>query len=330
MAVPLTELGFTPKDVEPGPGKYAVGLPGQGGTLIGAGLSEYNTYESTRNLFELAESVVASEIPGFSVKDLVFQGPQGALETTLNNHVANTTIYLAKYEALREDHPNAPLPDVIMPVSMGECAALAISGVLPKEDALRVAVKRGMATEKGGREFPGCMASVLNLRGGSAQLLEVCAQVRNEMGGIVDVSNINSENELVISGEVAMVEEVMSRLGKDARKTFKLPISFASHCGLMENASVEFAQAIEEIEFKDPEIPWVMNGEVVTTGVEIKRRIVAGLKMMVNVKASLQKLQELGIAGLIEMSPKPLNDEVKSTFERYAKTASPDLEVLLR
>ena len=52
--------------------------------------------------------------------------------------------------------------------------------------------------------------------------------------------------------------------------------------------------------------------------------------MMVNVKASLQKLQELGIAGLIEMSPKPLNDEVKSTFERYAKTASPDLEVLLR
>ncbi len=329
MSVPPSETGRI-VDNEPGPGKYAIGLPGQGGTLVEAGLHEYKTSSSAEEVFETAERIVAEEIPGFSVKDLVFNGPQQALETTLNNHIANTAIYLAKYHALKEERPDAPEPDVIMPVSMGECAALEISGVLSQEDTFKVAVRRGMATEKGGKEFPGCMASILNLRGGSSQLLEVCRVVREEKGGVVDVSNINSENELVISGEVALVEEVMSRLGKDARKMFKLPISFASHCALMENASQEFAQAIEDMEFKDPKIPWVMNGEVVTTGDEIKRRMIEGLKTMVNVKGSLQKLQELGIAGLIEMSPKPVTDEVKSTFERYAKTASPELQVLLR
>ncbi len=318
------------KESEPGPGKYAIGLPGQGGTVVEAGLLEYNSYPSAREVFETAEKITAEQIPGYSVKDLVFQGPQQALETTLNNHIANTTIYLAKYHALKEEHPDAPKPDIIMPVSMGECAALEISGVLSREDTFKVAIERGKATEKGGEEYPGCMASILNLRGGSAQLLEVCRQVREDTGGIVDVSNINSENELVISGGVSQVEEVMSRLGRDARKMFKLPISFASHCALMENASDEFAQAIQDIEFGDPEIPWVMNGEVVTTGAEIKRRMIEGLKTMVNVKASLQKLQELGIAGLIETSPKPVSDETKSTFERYAKTAAPDLQVLLR
>jgi len=319
------------QDAEPLPQLYAIGLPGQGGTILGAAQLEAKKSTEVAEIFQMANQVARTEFPDLSISQLVFHGPQEKLDETLVNHLANTAIYLAKYKTLQREHPNSPDPTVVVPSSMGECASLAISGVLSDEGAMKVALERGKATEKGGREFPGKMASILNLPGGLKMLDEICNEVSHEMDGIVSLSNINSENELVISGQEALVEAVIKKTMENrVRKAFMLPISFGSHCALMENAAAEFAEAIKDIEFADPKMPWVMNGEVVTTGAEIKERMVKGLTTTVNLKASLEMLKELGIPVLYEMVPKPLDDKTKASFGRFAGSVNPELQVLFR
>jgi malonyl CoA-acyl carrier protein transacylase len=191
------------------------------------------------------------------------------------------------------------------------------------EEALQIAIKRGQATERVGKENPGCMASILDLKGGLPQLEELLGEVRADMGGIVDVSNVYTDKDLVISGQIPQVEEALRRL-EGVRKAYKLPISFASHCGLMDEASEEFGQEIAEFEFADPQMPWIMNGELVLKGPEIKRRMVEGLKKRINVKDSFALIKERGIPVMYEMSPKA---EEKSIFERYAKSVTPELVI---
>src|SRR5690606_21684417 len=106
-----------------------------------------------------------------------------------------------------------------------------------------------------GLERPGTMAAVLGLP--DAAVEEVCGRVR---AGTCEPANFNAEGQVVISGDVAGVEEGM-RLAKEAgaKRVMPLEVSGAFHSSLMEPAAAEFAAWLERVELRDPEVPVVSN-----------------------------------------------------------------------
>ena len=111
------------RETEPLPMRYAIGIAGQGGTSIGEFfLHEYDRSPAFREGLDIAESVLGNAIPGFSIQRLCFEETpenQKQVEQTLFSHLANTTIYVAKYKAFREEFPNSNDAEFILPQSAG-------------------------------------------------------------------------------------------------------------------------------------------------------------------------------------------------------------------
>src|SRR3982751_1828156 len=108
-----------------------------------------------------------------------------------------------------------------------------------------------------GTARPGTMAAILGTTTTSVE--EICAQA-SKTAGLVVPANFNTDEQVVISGEVSGVERAME-LAKEAgaKRAVKLPVSGAFHSPLMEPAVVGFTDAIATSAFTDPLFPVYSN-----------------------------------------------------------------------
>lgn len=316
------------REAEPLPMRYAIGIAGQGGTSIGEFfLHEYERSSAFREVFDTAGSVLSSTIPGFSIQRLCFEETpenQKQVEQTLFSHLANTTIYVAKYKAFREEFPNSNDAEFILPQSAGECAALAISGMVPFETALLVAKKRGELTERAAQQNPGKMVYVKGLSGGYERLAQVCSQVSEEMQGVVAVSNKNSPSVQIFSGQNELVEEVKRRID---RKVIDLPISFGSHCALMNPMLEEWGEFLRSISMDRPRMKWILNGTTTQDPERIVDRMTVGPTQLVDWESSVQELDRQGIGTMAEMTP---NVQRRIVVGRFTQDTIPEFKIIAR
>jgi [acyl-carrier-protein] S-malonyltransferase len=101
------------------------------------------------------------------------------------------------------------------------------------------------------------MAAILGTT--SVPIAELCERATREAALVVP-ANYNSDDQTVVSGEIAGVERVME-LAKEsgAKRAIKLPVSGAFHSPLMEPAVVGLTNAIATSAFTDPEFPVYSN-----------------------------------------------------------------------
>ena len=162
-------------------------FPGQGAQHPGMGQSLYDNSAAAREIFDCA-----SEIVGYSFSDLCFQSDKEELSRTVNSQIAIFTCSMAGLAALREHGVQI---DACAGFSLGEYTALAASGVLSLEDAIRLVQRRGELMQQAADSTDGCMAAVLGLD--DATVEQICAQIE----GIVLPVNYNCDGQLVIAGE---------------------------------------------------------------------------------------------------------------------------------
>jgi [acyl-carrier-protein] S-malonyltransferase len=76
----------------------------------------------------------------------------------------------------------------------------------------------------------------------------------------VDVANLNSPGQIVLSGEASKIAQAVS-LAKEygARKAVELQVAGAFHSRLMESAYLELQKVLAETTIKSPEVPVVCN-----------------------------------------------------------------------
>jgi [acyl-carrier-protein] S-malonyltransferase len=121
-----------------------------------------------------------------------------------------------------------------------------------------------------GTSRPGTMAAILGTT--STPIEDICARASKEKGLVVP-ANFNTDEQVVISGEIAGVERAME-LAKEAgaKRAVKLPVSGAFHSPLMEPAVVGLTDAIATSAFTDPAFPVFSNvtADASTTAVEAK------------------------------------------------------------
>lgn len=241
---------------------------------------------------------VADEVLGFSLSRLMAEGPEDELTATKNAQPALLAHSVAVLRAVE---------DRLAPVgmaaghSLGEFSAHVAAGTLTFEDALKAVRVRGELMQDAGRTRPGTMAAVLGLDDHSVE--DVCTRVER---GVCVPANFNSRGQVVISGDVAAVDEAME-LAKDAgaRKAVLLNVSGAFHSPLMEPAAEGLRSHLESVPFTDPSFPVYSNAtaEPVTSGEIARELLVKQLTSPVRWVSSVSRMVTNGADRFLELGP---------------------------
>ncbi len=273
-------------------------FPGQGSQVVGMGKDLYEKSPAARATID-----EANEILGTDFSALMFDGPAEELNDTFNAQPALLTVSIAALRALIEqagDEGVSLQPVVAAGHSLGEFTALVAAGSLHFPDMLRVVRERGRLMAAAGTERPGGMAAVLGLD--DETLRGVCEEA--SVAGIINVANANCPGQIVISGEVAALEQAMEGAkAAGARRVARLPVSIASHSPLMEDVSRQLKAITDELPWQTPAYPIVGNvsAQPITTVDEIRAELEHHVERPVNWTASVETMIGLGADTFVEL-----------------------------
>lgn len=272
--------------------KIAFLFPGQGSQSVGMGKDLYENFDSSKNVFDTADSVL-----GKSISSICFDGPEEDLKQTVNTQPAIVTMSIAAMEALKSELDIKP--DFAAGHSLGEYCAMYAAGVMSLENTLKAIQKRAdlMAATKGGS-----MAAVLNateeqLKAGLAEGSKI---------GYVDVANYNSPAQVVITGDENAVKAAGDyMIANGVRRVVPLAVSGAFHSKFMENAGKEFASFISGVELNNASIPVITNvdAELTTSSEDFKEKMPRQIYSSVHWAQTIEKMVSEGVEIFIEIGP---------------------------
>jgi [acyl-carrier-protein] S-malonyltransferase len=190
----------------------------------------------------------ADDTLGFALSDVIFHGPEAALQET---PVQQPAILLTSIVYLRALRHRGLLPDAdyVAGHSLGEYAAMVAAGSLAFQDALRLVRRRGELMQEHGA---GTMAAILGLAAGDV------AAIARDAG--VEVANFNTPVQTTVSGSVAAVEQAIA-LAKErgAKRALLLPVSGAFHSTLMAPVAEAMRPLIDRTAVQAGRVPLVAN-----------------------------------------------------------------------
>lgn len=205
---------------------------------------------------------------GYDLSRLCFEGPADELTATRNAQPA-LFAHGAALWALVKDALH-PLVRAAAGHSLGEFTAYHAADAVSLPGAARLVRRRGELMFDTGAARPGTMAAILGTT--TTSIDEICKRATKEAGMVVP-ANYNTDEQTVISGEIAGVERAME-LAREAgaKRALKLPVSGAFHSPLMQPAVVGLTDAIATSAFTDPLFPVFSNvtADASTTAVGAK------------------------------------------------------------
>jgi [acyl-carrier-protein] S-malonyltransferase len=210
--------------------------------------------------------------------------------------------------------------------SLGEYTALAVAGVLDVEDTAKLVSARGQFMQDACDRNPGTMAAVLGL---DEMTME---EIARETGTYV--SNVNTEEQIVISGERISVAQALDLASaRGAKKVIPLKVGGAFHSGLMEPARDGLIEAINNLTFRNPDVPIIANcnGMPLTTADSVKEELIAQICECVHWKKSMDYMIASGISNFIEVGPgRALSGMLKRINRDVKVTSVGDMDSILR
>ncbi|MGN0402711.1 MAG: ACP S-malonyltransferase [Acetatifactor sp.] len=265
-------------------------FPGQGAQYCGMGKDFYDTYETARKVYELAE-----EATGLNIADLCFTENE-QLNITEFTQIAMLTTEVAILKVIEEKGVKA---QCCAGLSLGEYGALAACGAMELKDLFRLIRSRGIFMQEA---YPvgGAMTAVLGLDA------ETIKQVCEETEGVVSIANDNCPGQIVITGEEKAVQAAAASLQeKGAKRCVPLKVSGPFHSKLLEGAGEKLAEELKGVAVHTPKIPYYCNVEAaaVTDSESIKELLAKQVSGTVRWRESVEKMIADGTDTFIEIGP---------------------------
>jgi [acyl-carrier-protein] S-malonyltransferase len=219
-------------------------FPGQGSQEMGMGKAFYGASPAAKQALDWAEAT----LPG--LQKLMWEGPEDELKLTANQQPALLAVGYAAYLAYREAGGIAP--NFAAGHSLGEWTAHVAAGTLELEDALRLVRKRGQYMQEAVPVGVGAMAAVIRLPLDS---------IKQAIAGIagVEIANLNSPEQTVISGTAQGVAEASEALKAAKGRVVPLQVSAPFHSTLMRPAQDRLAQDLALVKLHTPQLPVYSN-----------------------------------------------------------------------
>jgi [acyl-carrier-protein] S-malonyltransferase len=270
---------------------------------------------------------------GADLSRLCFEGPADELTATRNAQPAlfahGAAVWALTKDALKP-HVRAAAGH-----SLGEFTAYHAADAISLPGAARLVRRRGELMFETGTTRPGTMAAIL---GTTTSPIEAICERASRESGLVVPANFNTDEQIVISGEIAGVERAME-LAKDAgaKRAIRLPVSGAFHSPLMEPAVVGLTNAIATSAFTDPVFPVFSNvtADASTTATDGKDLLLRQLTSPVRWAAEMRNLAgHFPDALYLEMGPGNVLTGLMGRLVKGAKTfacgTAPEVDKLLQ
>lgn len=260
-------------------------FPGQGSQKPGMGKDLAAAFPAAHDAFQHIDDALGS-----ALSSLCFDGPADELTLTSNAQPALFAHGAAAWAVVRDI-----IADRIVAAaghSLGELTAHYAAGSFARDAGAKLVRTRGEIMRDIGAARPGTMAAVLGRM--STPIEAVCEQATREAGVVVP-ANYNTDEQIVVSGEVAGVERAME-LAKEAgaKRAIRLAVSGAFHSPLMQPAEIAFSGAIKGTTFVDPGFPVFSNvtAEPCTAAADARTLLLRQLTSPVRWSAEVRAMAE--------------------------------------
>ena len=299
---------------------FSVIFPGQGSQLVGMGKDLHNKYSLVQDLFQEADDTL-----GFSLSDLILNGPKEELDLTENTQPAIFLISYSIFKLIKKEF-NIDLnkASFFAGHSLGEYSALASAGVLSFSDTLKILKIRGKAMQSSVPKGVGGMVAVLGSE------IEIIENIINDNKAKYEcyIANDNSVGQVVLSGNVKDLEKMMDDLKLANIKNIKLPVSAPFHCKLMNKATIVMSEEVAKLNFKEPENILISNvtGKEISNSNELKNLLVKQIENRVRWRESILLMINKGINQFIEIGPGKVLSGLVKRVDRNVKVSAINTE----
>jgi [acyl-carrier-protein] S-malonyltransferase len=269
-------------------------FPGQGSQAVEMGKELAARYAAARQTFDEADTAL-----GYKLSQLCFEGPEEQLRLTEITQPAILTTSVAAWRVLQE---KGITPSFVAGHSLGEYSAHVAAGTISFADAVRTVRNRGKYMQEAVPVGVGAMAAILGME--LEKVVSVCTDAAQ--GEVCEPANINSAEQIVISGNAAAVERAAKLASeRGAKRAVMLPVSAPFHCSLMKPAQDRLAADLSAFKFKNPSVPVVCNvdAELVTDAASSRDALVRQVTGAVKWEQSMHLLISRGAERFVEVGP---------------------------
>lgn len=276
--------------------KFAIVFPGQGSQFVGMGKGLCEAYPVAARTFEEANDAL-----GFNLAAIAFEGPAAQLDRTEYTQPALLAASMAALRVLNERVP--VVPDFYAGHSLGEYTALVAAGAIAFKDAVRIVHLRGRFMQDAVAPGVGKMCAIIGLD--IADVIAVC-DAASTPDAVVVPANINSPQQIVISGHAAAVDRA-AELAKEkgAKRVIVLQVSAPSHSPLMAPAAGRLGEALAGIGWLALAVPVVSNveAEPVKDAADIRGLLMRQLTSPVRWVEIIRRMKADGVGRILEAGP---------------------------
>ena len=266
---------------------------GQGSQKIGMGEDLFDKFPN--------ETQDASDLLSYDIKELCLVDKGNLINQT--NYTQPALYFINALSYLNYINEKDNDSDIFLGHSLGEYNALFAAGVFDLFTGLSLVKKRGSLMFNAGREVEGGMAAVIGMDG-----QQVLSLLEYQNLDKIEVANFNSDVQIVLSGERAMIEQAESIFKNNGAKRYiVLPVSGAFHSSYMKSSAMEFSEFLKEFDFNLPQKTVYSN---VTAGIHqnddvdsIKKLLVDQIYSSVKWTQIIKNIRQSSEVEFIEIGP---------------------------
>jgi len=190
----------------------AIIFPGQGSQYVGMCADFYKKFDLVKKNFDVVDKTL-----GFSLSDIIFNGPEDKLKLTQNTQPAIMVVGVSIYNVLKNNFKiNLKMAKFFAGHSLGEYTALVCADALSLEKATYLLHERGKAMQNAVPEGQGAMVAALGM---TLDEIENEINLVKKNNEVCEIANDNCNGQVVVSGTRTAIEVFSKNLKNKKKKS---------------------------------------------------------------------------------------------------------------